>query len=91
MLGDERGDGAALRGEVPDADVRRHEGFRVTTPLRSILGVAAGDLDLDQVATALNEALERGLITRRMLPARVDAFGDRAAPRIERALARGGR
>lgn len=78
------------RGEVPDEDVRQRQGFRVTTPLRSILDVAVGDLDLDQLATALAEALERGLFTRRMLLARVDGFGDRAALRIERALARGG-
>lgn len=78
------------RGEAPDDEVRQQEGFRVTTPLRSILDVAAGDLDLDQLATALAEALERGLFTRRMLLARVDAFGDRAALRIERALPQDG-
>lgn len=76
--------------DVPDDDVRQQQGFRVTTPLRSILDVAAGNLDLDQLATAVVEALERGLFTRRMLLGRVDAFGDRAALRIERALAQGG-
>src|SRR5919197_1265542 len=40
--------GVALhRAELPPADVRRQEGFQVTTPLRSLLDVAGGDLDLD--------------------------------------------
>lgn len=76
-------------GEVPDDDIEQREGFRVTTPLRSLLDVAAGDLDLDQLATAVSEALARGLFTRRMLLARVDEFGDRAALRIERSLPEG--
>lgn len=76
------------RGDVPKNDVQQREGFGVTTPLRSVLDVATGDLDLDQLATVVVEALERGLFTRRMLLARADEFGDRAALRIERTLAR---
>lgn len=84
-----RAEGVVLHhGEVPEADVWQREGFQVTTPLRSVLDVATGDLDLDQLATVVTEALERGLFTRRMLLARVDEFGDRAALRIERTLAR---
>ena len=75
-------------GDVPDGDAEQREGFRVTTPLRSLLDVAAGELDLDQLARALQEALDRGMLTRRMILARVDEFGDRAALRMERALAR---
>ena len=73
-------------GDVPRGDIEQREGFRVTTPLRSLLDVAAGDLDLDQVAGAVQDALVRGLLTRRMILARVDEFGDRAAFRMERAL-----
>ena len=74
------------RGDLPAADVEGHDGYRVTTPLRSLLDVAAGDLDLDQLAGAIAEALEQGMTTRRMLLARADEFGDRAALRLERAL-----
>lgn len=74
------------RGDLLPADVEEHDGFRLTTPLRSLLDVAAGDLDLDQLARAIKEAIERGLLTRRMLLARADEFGARAALRIERAL-----
>lgn len=74
------------RAEVPRSDVEEHDGFRVTTPLRSLLDVATGDLDLDQLARAIEEALARGMLTRRALRYRADEFGAKAALRIERAL-----
>lgn len=73
-------------GDIPDDDQEQREGFRLTTPLRSLLDVAAGNLEGDKLGSAVSEALERGLFTRRMLLARVDNFGDRAALRIERAF-----
>ncbi len=73
---------------VTPREKQEHSGFWVTTPLRSLIDVASGSLDLDQVVTALVEALRRGLVTPRALRARADAAGDRAALRIERALAR---
>ncbi|MBA3736390.1 MAG: type IV toxin-antitoxin system AbiEi family antitoxin domain-containing protein [Actinobacteria bacterium] len=79
------------RGELPRRDVEEHDGFRVTTPLRSLLDVAAGELDLDQLARAIEEALERGMTTRRALLERADEFGSSAALRIERALQEVGR
>ncbi|MEX2407068.1 MAG: type IV toxin-antitoxin system AbiEi family antitoxin domain-containing protein [Actinomycetota bacterium] len=74
------------RGSVPKGDIQLREGVRVTTPPRSILDVAAGDLDQDQFARAVKEALDRGLVTRRQLLGRADTFGAHAALRIERAL-----
>ena len=63
------------RAELPAADVREQEGFRVTTPLRSLLDAAAGDLDLDLLAGAIEDALEQGLLTRARLLARADQAG----------------
>jgi predicted transcriptional regulator of viral defense system len=74
------------RAELPAADVREQEGFRVTTPLRSLLDAAAGDLDLDLLAGAIEDALEQGLLTRTALLARADQLGPKAALRVERAL-----
>jgi hypothetical protein len=74
------------RADLPRQDIEEHEGFRVTTPLRSLLDVAAGELDLDQFARAIEEALVRGMTTRRALLERADFFGPTAALRIERAL-----
>ena len=75
------------RAVVPPAEREDHSGFWVTTPLRSLVDVASGSLDLDQVATAVAEALQRGLVTPRRLRARADAMDPRTALRIERSLA----
>ncbi len=75
------------RAEVLPGEKEEHSGFWVTTPLRSLVDVASGSLDLDQVVTAVGEALRRGLVTARRLRARADAAGDRAALSVERALA----
>ena len=74
------------RGELRSTDVEGRDGFTVTTPLRSLLDVAAGNLDLDQLARAIGEAIERGMTTRRALLARADELGAHAGLRIERAL-----
>ena len=73
-------------GELPDDDIDVREGFKVTTPLRSLLDVAAGDLDGDQLERAIQDAVNIGLASRRALLARADSFGPRAALRVERAL-----
>jgi predicted transcriptional regulator of viral defense system len=75
------------RAIVEPAERQEHSGFWVTTPLRSLIDIASGSIDLDQVVTALVEAQRRGLVTAKRLRARADAAGDRAALRIERALA----
>lgn len=74
------------RGALPERDVRDQQGFRITTPLRTLLDVASGNLDQDQLTVAVADALERGSVTRRQLLHRADEFGDHAALRIERAL-----
>ncbi|MFN8187885.1 MAG: hypothetical protein U0R69_12525 [Gaiellales bacterium] len=74
------------RGELESRDVQQHEGYRVTTPLRALVDVAAGALELDQLGRAIGEALDRGMVTRRQLREGADRLGPRAALRIERAL-----
>lgn len=83
----QRNPGVVLhRADLPREDIEEHDGFRVTTALRSLLDVAAGELDLDQLAQAIEEALARGMTTRRALRERADEFGPKAALRVERAL-----
>lgn len=72
--------------DLPRDDVQGHEGFAVTTPMRSILDAAADGLEIDQLARAIEDALEQGLVTKKGLRARADAFGPAAALAIERAL-----
>lgn len=69
----------------PD-DVRRQGGFSVTTPLRSLIDVAAIGVDEDQLGRAIQEASDSGQITLRRLRERAEAVDARAALRIERAI-----
>ncbi len=73
-------------GLLDATDVERFEGFAATTPPRSILDSAGGGLEVDQLARAIRDALDRGLVTVRALRARADEFGPAAALAIERAL-----
>jgi predicted transcriptional regulator of viral defense system len=75
------------RAVLKPSDIQGREGFSITTPLRSLVDVATGSLDVDQLATSVSEALDRGLVTPRVLREQADAVGDRAALRIERSLA----
>ncbi len=84
-----RADGVRLRrGVLPGGDVTEHEGYRVTTPVRTLLDVAESNVDLDLLIAAIRDAAERFPTIRRDLLARADDFGDTAALRIERALQR---
>ena len=74
------------RGEVDSGDVESHGGFRVTTPLRTICDTAASGAGVEDLATAMRDALDAGLFTRSMLLARIDEFGPAAALGVERAL-----
>lgn len=86
-------DDAALtlhRGSLADEDVTEQKGFTVTNPLRSIIDIAAGAPDEEQLARAIEEAVEGGLVTRRRLRARAEQVDARAALYVERAIQRTG-
>jgi predicted transcriptional regulator of viral defense system len=68
---------------LPD-EVEERVGFRVTTPLRTLLDVAAGTTSQEQLEKAVEEALARGLVRKKSL---VEAVRNGAGPcRLERAL-----
>jgi len=74
--------------DLPAADIVNRPGFRVTTPLRSLVDVTARGVDEDQLARAITEAHQRGLVSIRQLRARAEAIDAKAALYIERALQR---
>jgi predicted transcriptional regulator of viral defense system len=83
-------DSVALHyAELPDADVVACKGFRVTTPIRSIIDIAARSPDEDQLTRAIHDARQNGLLTIRSLRLRAEAVDPRAALHIERALQQG--
>lgn len=77
---------ALHRGELPPEDVLPRPGFRVTTPLRTLIDIAAAGPDEAQLARAMDEARERGMITIRQLRSRAASLDARAALNIERAI-----
>lgn len=76
------------RADLPADDVLDRTGFRVTTPVRSLVDVAGSRPDEDQLARAIEEAREGGLLTIRRLRSRAEAIDARAALHIERAIQR---
>jgi predicted transcriptional regulator of viral defense system len=82
-----RGHGLVLHlGNLPGRDVRWHTGYRITTPLRSLLDVAAAPADQSLFNGAISDALDRGMTTRNQLLHRAGEFGPQASLAVERAL-----
>jgi predicted transcriptional regulator of viral defense system len=50
---------------LPEEDVENHDGFLVTTPLKTIKDVAEGDLSPEYLIKALHDALNRGIVRRK--------------------------
>jgi predicted transcriptional regulator of viral defense system len=57
------------KATLGDRDIEERAGFRVTTPLRTLLDVADGGLSHEQIEKAVADALTRGLIRRKTLEA----------------------
>lgn len=72
--------------KLPPGDVIERVGFRVTTPVRSIIDIAAQAPDEDQLARAIEDANRMGLLIPRRLVARAEVVDPRAALYIERAM-----
>lgn len=80
-------DGCVLhKASLGQGDVEERVGFRVTTPLRTLLDAAAGGVSLEQLGKAIHDALARGLVPRKAFDSAVGTFAHRA--RIEAALGR---
>jgi predicted transcriptional regulator of viral defense system len=67
------------RARLSEPDLEHHDGFRVTTPLRTLLDVAIGPVPRDQVEKALREAVRQGLIRRSQIEHAATGHPGRAA------------
>lgn len=74
--------------ELPADDILEQRGFRVTTPTRTIVDIAATRVDEDQLARAITDATAAGLTTFRRLRAKAEAVDAAAALFVERAISR---
>lgn len=55
------------RGQLEATDVETYEGFRITTPIRTILDLAREHLDPERLTAVTKDALKKGLIDRKVL------------------------
>lgn len=56
------------RADLSDTDIRTQQGYRVTTPLRTLQDIVVeGSLSEDLIVQAVKEALRRGLVSRQEL------------------------
>ena len=78
------------RHRLGENEVTRRDGVQVTTAIRTLLDVAAAGVGEDQVAEAVREALQRGLVRRNDLVTAAWSRGGRARKVIERALTMAG-
>ena len=69
---------------LDDEEIEERAGYRVTSPIRTLLDVAAGRVSSEQVTKAINDALARGLVSLTSLKAAIKDFPHRE--RIEAAL-----
>ncbi|HET8659512.1 MAG TPA: hypothetical protein VFM55_10995 [Micromonosporaceae bacterium] len=74
------------RADLADEETEERDGYRVTTPVRAIVECAAARADQDVLDSAVAEALNRGLTTRRRLLHAAQRLGARAELGVERAL-----
>ncbi len=74
--------------DLDASDIQEGPGFQVTTPARSLIDIAATAPDEDQLARAVTDARQRGLVSIRSLRTRAESVDARAALYLERALNR---
>lgn len=82
-----RNEAVALHyAKLPPDDVVARPGYRLTTPLRTLIDIAANAADEDRLAHAIDDSRRAGLITTRRLRAHAETVDPRAALYIERAI-----
>jgi len=63
-------------------DVSERDGYRITTPLRTLLDVAASGLSAEHLVAAARAALDQGLVRKRLLEAAIAEAPDGVKARI---------
>ena len=73
------------RDELASGDTEVHDGYQVTTPLRTLLDVAESPLSQEHLNDAVRDALTRGLVPRHLLE--TASSSPAAQSRVKQALA----
>lgn len=72
------------RQDLPASDVTERDGYRITTPLRTLLDAAASSLSAEHLATAVQDALDQGLVRKRLLEEAIEHSPDNVKARFAR-------
>ena len=74
------------KAALASSDIEERDGFNVTTPLRTLLNVAAAGISQEQLDKAVEAALTRGLVRRTVLERTVrdELFRDRFAAALKK-------
>jgi len=76
------------RADLAPGDLEERPGYLVTAPLRTLLDVARSPrIAPEHLEAALDQALERGLVTRKQLERAAGSLSEAARRRLGRALA----
>jgi predicted transcriptional regulator of viral defense system len=74
------------RNRLAPHEIEQREGFRVTTPLRTLVDAARVALDPERLSAAIRDAILKGLLGDRQIEAAVETLWGASADRLYEAL-----
>jgi predicted transcriptional regulator of viral defense system len=74
------------KNRLEPSDLEDHGLYRITTPLRTLLDLAADGFSLEHLEVALQQALNRGLIRRKALEQALPQFPKTVRPLVKQGL-----
>lgn len=74
------------RGRLAPHDIEQREGFRVTTPLRTLIDAACVALDPERLSAGIRDAILKGLLGDRQIEAAIETLQGDSAKRMYQAL-----
>lgn len=74
------------RDRLAPHEIERREGFRVTTPLRTLIDAARAEVDPERLSHAVLDTIRKGLLTDRHIETAIVTLQGTTAERLYRAL-----
>ena len=74
------------RDRLAPHEIEQRDGFRVTTPLRTLIDAARVAVDPERLSAAVRNAIQKGLLADRLIEAAVTTLQGPGAERLHRAL-----
>lgn len=74
------------RDRLAPHEIEQRDGFRVTTPLRTLIDAARVDVDPERLSAAVRDAILKGLVADRHIDAAIETLLGAAAERLYQAL-----